>query len=142
MMYLSIGIGIICLLATGPFYIWNLFDAYKCVQMKNSNDFEILRKSNKDPWLAVFLSRIILGLGHIYFKKYFVGFLLVILTIFLYIIRSSQINVLSIITFLLFPFVIYNTYNSAPIVREPSKKIILTINSYFFFIHTSSLIIF
>lgn len=34
--------------------------------------------SNKEPWLAVFLSRLIVGLGHIYLKKYFFGSLLIV----------------------------------------------------------------
>jgi signal peptidase I len=62
----------------GSILIISQFDAYRCAKQNNSKDFELLRKSSKDPWLAVFLSRLIVGLGHIYLKKYFFGSLLIV----------------------------------------------------------------
>lgn len=63
--------------------IWNLFDAYKSTQKTNSETFENSRKNNKDPWLSVFLSNIVPGLGHFYIKKWPLGILFIVLTIFL-----------------------------------------------------------
>lgn len=46
--------------------IWNLFDAHHSTVRLNRSEFEELRKNSKDPCLAVFLSRIVVGLGHFY----------------------------------------------------------------------------
>ena len=59
-------IGLVLLLATLPVNIWNLFDAHRCARKANNRSFEELRKTSKDPWLAVFYSRILPGIGHIY----------------------------------------------------------------------------
>lgn len=61
--------------------IWNLFDAHSSARKSNSLQFETLRKSKKDPWLAVFLSLFIPGLGHFYIKKIGEGILFLITTI-------------------------------------------------------------
>jgi signal peptidase I len=53
-----------------------LFDAYFSVSKLNELNFERERKRNKDPWLAVFLSRIIPGIGHLYIQKIAWGFTL------------------------------------------------------------------
>ena len=60
-------------------FIWSLFDAYRCVQTTNDINFEATRKRNKDPWRAVFLSRIIPGIGHLYIGKTVFGFLLLVI---------------------------------------------------------------
>jgi signal peptidase I len=59
-------IGLILLLATVLVNIASLFDAHRYAKKANTVSFEELRKSSKDPWLAVFLSRIIPGIGHLY----------------------------------------------------------------------------
>ncbi len=108
------------------FYIWNLFDAHKCAIRANNHSFENLRKSNKDPWLAVFLSRIMPGLGHLYIKKNLLGILLCIF----YIISSIVFVFISPILVLLsamiiYIFIVYQSYIVAPIRRENSRLIIL-----------------
>lgn len=45
---------------------FNLFDAHRCARTANNSEFEAYRKSHKDPWLAVFLSNLLPGLGHAY----------------------------------------------------------------------------
>ena len=45
-------------------------DAYKIAKKSNTTEFEINRKLIKDPWLSVFLSLILPGLGHAYIRKY------------------------------------------------------------------------
>ena len=69
----DIGIGLVLLLPTLPINIWNLFDAHRCARKANNRSFEELRKTSKDPWLAVFLSRILPGIGHIYIGKAWLG---------------------------------------------------------------------
>ena len=46
-------------------------DAFKVVKKSNTNEFENARTSSKDPWLAVFLSLLLPGLGHAYIRKWF-----------------------------------------------------------------------
>ncbi|WP_367288084.1 signal peptidase I [Laspinema palackyanum] len=61
--------------------LWNLFDAHASARKSNSPQFENLRKSKKDPWLAVFLSLLFPGLGHFYIKKIGEGLVFAIATI-------------------------------------------------------------
>ncbi|HEY9735522.1 MAG TPA: signal peptidase I [Trichocoleus sp.] len=106
--------------------IFNLFDAHRCARKSNSSDFERARKSEKDPWLAVFLSRIIPGLGHAYQRQWLFAGLFVILLI--------GIGVLSIVvsaaawlgTVLLY-LCLYHVYISSPTQRTKSRRLILTI---------------
>ena len=65
------------------FFIWCLFDAHKCVRIVNDPDFEISRKANKDPWLAVFLTLLIPGLGHLYLRRWFIGIVIIVICVFL-----------------------------------------------------------
>lgn len=48
-------------------------NAFRTAKRHNTNDFERERTSSKDPWLAVFLSVLLPGLGHAYLRR--VGFL-------------------------------------------------------------------
>ena len=118
-------------LAFAPFlisiWIWNLFDAYKCAKAENSEDFEILRKQNKDPWLSVFLSTLIPGLGQIYIRKRFWGIVFIIVFVCLcHFEKNSPLFILALIA-VFRAFVCYHTYISAPICRETSKKVIIII---------------
>ncbi len=100
--------------------IWNLFDAHKCAIKANNYHFEEVRKSSKDPWLSVFLSRLIFpGVGHIYIGKIWLGILLIIIFIF-----SSLIPFL---TLLVFSFTVYDAYRRAPVHRQISKRLLLSI---------------
>ncbi|WP_413167702.1 hypothetical protein ACL6C3_13525 [Capilliphycus salinus ALCB114379] len=62
----SIRLGLQLLVGYLLLQIWSLFDAYRTTKKFNSFEFERQRKTNKDPWLAVFLSRLIPGLGQAY----------------------------------------------------------------------------
>jgi len=46
-------------------------DAFKVARKSNTSEFEANRKSVKDPWLSVFLSLLLPGLGHAYIRKFF-----------------------------------------------------------------------
>lgn len=99
-------IDLVLLFATIAVYIWNLFDAHRCARKANNRSFEELRKTTKDPWLAVFLSRILPGIGHIYLGKAGIGILLVII----FIIFSSGFRLASIIPYCL---ITYDAYIAA-----------------------------
>ena len=108
------GIGLVLLLATLPVNIWNLFDAHRCARKANNRSFEELRKTSKDPWLAVFYSRILPGIGHIYIGKAWLGILLLIIFIF-----SSLLPLGSIIAYCL---ITYHAYIAAPGRRKISTS--------------------
>lgn len=63
------------------FGAWNLFDAYNCAKNNNDYDFEIKRKRNKDPWLAMFMSQTFFGIGHFYIGKWLIGIFTIIFII-------------------------------------------------------------
>ncbi len=67
--------GIGCLFPIVVIYVLNLFDAYFCANKRLSVQAseEKIPRIYKDPWFAVFLSRILPGLGQIYIEKAIVG---------------------------------------------------------------------
>ncbi len=117
-----IGLLIIFLTLNILIVVLSCFDAYKCAKNANTINFERVRKQNKDPWRAVFLSRIIPGLGHLYIGKKIVGFLLLVVWGV-----SFIIPLISILLLILSPLVIYHSYIAAPVQREMSKKTIINI---------------
>ncbi|HEY9653090.1 MAG TPA: signal peptidase I [Coleofasciculaceae cyanobacterium] len=66
--------GLICLLLFAIAYLFNLFDAYVCIhQSMPMQGAEKIPRTNKDPWFAVLLSRILPGLGQLYTGQALVG---------------------------------------------------------------------
>ena len=66
-------VGMICLLLGMIVLIVALLDAHRGAKRQNSEAFETARRSDKDPWLATFLSLWIPGLGHLYLGKWLIG---------------------------------------------------------------------
>lgn len=63
-------------------YLANLFDAYYCVpKLPTYLARKGSRNQIKDPWYALFLSRILPGLGHLYLKKSLFAVILLTVTI-------------------------------------------------------------
>ena len=120
---ISIGL----LVAIGAIFIWNLFDAHKCARKTNSQDFENDRKQNKDPWLALFLSGFIPGIGHLYLRKWLFGILFIIAGALILIMeRKYPLLHISLWAFIV-TFISFHTYISAPVRREKTKRAILII---------------
>ncbi len=108
--------------------IFNLFDAHRCAREANHPDFERIRKSEKDPWLAVFLSRFIPGLGHAYLGKWGWASLFFILLIIISFLSIKY----GLIGYLLGSIVlpiscVYHAYMSAKTTRPKSSQLILRI---------------
>jgi signal peptidase I len=97
------------------------FDAYHCARLKNSAEFEDWRKSSKDPWLAVFLSRFVLGGGHLYVGKTLFGVVLIVgwgLGILF--------PILGLFNFLIgLPLVAISAYRSVPAWRQKAKLFLI-----------------
>jgi signal peptidase I len=106
------------------FTIWNLFDAHKCTRRNNHVDFEQLRRQSKDPWLAVFLSQFIPGIGHIYLGKWFFAILWIALWIALIFGLLNNILLIELVSISFSIFAVYHAYISSPSRRESSLKLI------------------
>jgi hypothetical protein len=53
--------------------IWAARDAFINTRAWNTGSFEKERTAGKDPWLAVFLSVLLPGAGHLYLRRLFIG---------------------------------------------------------------------
>jgi signal peptidase I len=71
----SVPLGFACLALAGLLWIALLFGAHRCALSLNDPGFETLRRSQKDAWLAVFLTRLLPGLGHVYLGRVGMGVL-------------------------------------------------------------------
>jgi len=105
------------------FSIFNLFDAYYCTRKSNDIEFEIARKNEKDPWLAVFLNRVIPGLGHAYQGKWISAILFFVFIVGARIVANTSPFIL-LVAFGLAYFSLYHVYIFAPNKREQSNKYI------------------
>jgi signal peptidase I len=76
--------GLVCILLAVIVYISNLFDAYiRATQYSRVRVSERIPRQHKDPWFAVFITRILPGLGHLYLERAFFGaFFLALIIIF------------------------------------------------------------
>lgn len=63
---------------------WNLVDAHRSVARANSPAFEASRRETRDPWLGVFLNRLLPGVGQIYMRRIGLGIVFVIVAVFFY----------------------------------------------------------
>jgi len=108
-------------------YFFNLFDAYRCTKKANSLEFESLRKDGKDPWKAVFLTRIIPGLGHIYGKKewwHFMSFFILVSGMGYFSSANFYWHLQVAIRLLAVCLFSYDAYLSTPTRREKSRRFI------------------
>lgn len=116
--------------------IWNLFDAHHTAKSRNSREFESMRKESKDPWLGVFLSGFIPGLGHAYHEKWLISglfFAVFIATFFVPNPQTPSIAILAVLLrIVLGLFALYHVYISASVRRERSRKIIVGFIAGFF----------
>jgi signal peptidase I len=83
--------------------IYASLDAFRLTRRRNTEDFESERTLGKDPWLAVFLSVVLPGLGHIYIQKRIIGILFLLSFCVLRVI--SQTNYYALLTVLVLPAV-------------------------------------
>ncbi|MBE9101589.1 signal peptidase I [Vacuolonema iberomarrocanum] len=122
----SVWVGLLLLLASNILYVFSIFDAYHCARKVNDAEFEALRKREKDPWFAVFLSRLFPGLGHLYIGKWLVAMLLFFLAIAIAI-MSAGVPWAFVLFFGLLYLSAYHVYVSSPTRRPKSQRLILGI---------------
>jgi len=64
-------------------YLINIFDAHQVIYRQHKNpQLEKIPRTNKNPWFAVFASRIIPGLGHLYASCTNLGLILLVISLF------------------------------------------------------------
>ncbi len=108
-------------------FIWNLFDAHQCVRKINSEEFEAERKLSKDPWLAVFLSRLIPGLGQLYLRKWSSDIFFIIIGVFIIIVLYEHpLFGISLWAFFI-TLVCFHAYMTTPLRRQKSNTTIITV---------------
>ncbi|MGR3278140.1 signal peptidase I [Acaryochloris marina NIES-2412] len=115
-----IGFGAIVLFLLLGFGSW--ISAYRAAIRTNDTAFENHRKTLKDPWLAVFLSRFILGAGHLYMGKWILGSILIVAEILTWIYAPGLVFLG---LWFVLPFVANHAYQAASDQRKNSKNIIL-----------------
>lgn len=120
----SVWLGFQLLIGFALFVIFSLFDAHRCTRKVNNSEFEILRKEGKDPWLAVFLSRIIPGLGHAYQGQWLFAILFFILIIGFGGL-SAVFPLISVVAISLLYVCFYHAYISSPTPRAKSQRLII-----------------
>jgi signal peptidase I len=121
----NVHIGVVIGLLVGGWLlsIAQLFDTHATVRRGNDADFERDRQAAKDPWLAVFLSQIIPGLGQFYQKRWLMGLLFLVGVVGVKLLGPLGI----LLSWVLGLFCIYNAYSKAPVRRETSQGKIIGI---------------
>lgn len=105
-------------------WLWSLFDAYGSVSHQNDPDFENTRQQSKDPWKAMFLSKLFFGIGHFYIGKWIFG-LFAITLILMALIAPRPLSL--VIVPIVVAWIAYLSYVFAPVHRETSKNLAFTI---------------
>lgn len=123
-------VGIVILAIAGLILpIWNLFDAYHSARSGNSTEFEVARKQSKDPWLAVFWSGFVPGLGHVYLKQWLSSMIFFAVFIAVAIAAASKNPTIALLAGLsqtaLVLIAFYHVYVSAPVRRERSRRTVM-----------------
>ncbi len=117
--------GLVCSLLAAALYIFNLFDAHAGVyhQIRTVNAEKIPR-IHKDPWFAVFLSRILPGLGHLYAENFLLGgFLLALFIIFASI--AGTVSFLLFIPPIITTITCYQVFNLFPKSRFTKSRFLI-----------------
>ncbi len=81
--YLAAGLLLLALIAL---WILNIVVAHRCARKANSAEAEAARHEAKDPYLAVFLTRIMPGIGHLYLRRWWLGAGLILVTMALWVV--------------------------------------------------------
>jgi signal peptidase I len=113
--------GLIALTLALIFYLGNILDAHLSVYGdRQDSSLEKIPRKHKNPWFAIFASRILPGLGHIYSNQSSLG--LIILTLSLILLRLDDFfPALAFFAPLLAAFAIYHNYLIFPHQYHPHK---------------------
>jgi signal peptidase I len=103
-------------------------DCYRKAKKNNTSKYEENRKENADPWIAVLLTKILPGIGHLYLKKYLMGLILLILYLLvLVVIAKYSFFVIILVSGIVSGLVMYLSYRASSVRGERSGKTILLV---------------
>ncbi|MEC4894808.1 MAG: signal peptidase I [Oscillatoria sp. PMC 1051.18] len=117
------GIGL--LLAIATLYLVNIFDAHASVFQDNFREEKIPR-NNKNPWFAVFLTRILPGLGQLYNHQSLAAILFLSVTILLAI-ADDVFLTLGMLTPIIGAIATYHAYTTFPKEKKVAGRAIVAI---------------
>ncbi len=113
--------GFICLGMTIIFYFISLIEAHLSVYKKrNDPNLEKIPRKHKNLWFAIFITRILPGLGHLYLQRPIIGLLILTTTLLITGIDDFYSNLL-LITPLIISLTLYHTYLIFP-DRSSNKR--------------------
>lgn len=113
LIYLAIALGVYCL---------NLLDALFCIHRDNPGLIpEKIPRTQKNPWFAVFVSRVIPGLGHLYLNRSVLGLILLTTSLILYRLDDLFAPLLSIVP-LITAIAVYHAYMIFPRRHSASHR--------------------
>ena len=69
-------VGLAVLAAALVFWVISVWDAHRACRARAGSEFEQTRRSQRDAWKTVFLSRLVPGLGQLYDRRWPIGILL------------------------------------------------------------------
>ncbi|MDJ0729148.1 MAG: signal peptidase I [Crocosphaera sp.] len=126
--------GFICLGMTIIFYLSNLIEAYFSVYKAiNDPNLEKIPRHHKNLWFAIFISRILPGLGHLYLQKPIIGLLLLTISSIFMIFDDFYANFFFVIP-LISSLTIYYTYLIFPDSRNAKIRLLIVIMTGIIFI--------
>jgi signal peptidase I len=108
-------------------YVLNLFDAHACANKRLTVQVsEKIPRTNKDPWFAVFLSRILPGLGQLYVQKAVAGIVFLSLIIIFSSLKSIFPHLLIFLP-IISAVACYHAFTAFPKTRRPRQHLITII---------------
>lgn len=119
--------GLICLGIAIIIYLVNILDAHLGIYNKRRDKLlEKIPRKQKNPWFAVFVSRILPGLGHLYLQKPRIGLTLLVGSIILFAL-DDFIPKLLIITPMITAIATYDSYRTFPGYQIRWQRSLVTI---------------
>lgn len=115
-------------------YCFSLVDTLLCVHRDHPSPLaEKIPRIHKNPWFAVFVSRIIPGLGHFYLNKPILGVILLTVSLFFFQLKHIYIPLL-VLTPLLTAIAVYHSFLTFPRRQPVSARQVVAVMAGIIFI--------
>lgn len=110
-------VAIACVILMLVVWVSSLIHAHRSAVAANPPEFETERKADRDPWLAVLLTRILPGLGHLHLRKFPVAMGFVVGFVLLGVLVPLH-DLLEPLVTIYVALVGWHAYRAAPVRRE------------------------
>ncbi|EAZ92821.1 signal peptidase I [Crocosphaera chwakensis] len=126
--------GLICLGITIIFYFSSLIEAHLSIyKQRNDPNLEKIPRKHKNVWFAIFITRILPGLGHLYLQKSIIGLLILTASLIVMGIDDLYSNLL-LFSPLITSLTIYHTYLIFPQKHRDRRGLLIAIMTGIIFI--------